>query len=144
MELNKLYEKCKDRKSQLYQISSMLSISNRETRKTAMYYEIKAYFFNVFTNEGLELHKKSTVGGDWLLYEWNRYLDEVQADEKMKTFPRLDKTINDLRKYKKHDISTTQLINTLILEIMADIWSGGLRYIYGSVKMDMYGYREEQ
>ena len=113
-----LYNKCKDCRNQLYPIFSK---EKTKTRKIAMYYEIKGYFFHVFTDKGSELHEISTVGGDWLLYEWNRYLDKVQADEKMQTLPELNDAIDELRgffRYRLEMLGETEKTKALTWEFM--------------------------
>ena len=125
MDLNKLYKKCKnelDRTLRNHQEEENLNLLRNEI----LYKRIKLYFLDKFLNK--KIYDRAVFGGGWLLYEWNRYLDKVQADEKMQTFPRLNKTINDLRKCKAHDISTTRLINTLTLYVIWDIRSKGCRY----------------
>ena len=122
MDLNKLYEKCKDRRNQ-----PLYPVFLEETKKTAMYYKIKAYFFDIFANEdeGLELHERSTVGGDWVLYEWNRYLDEVAADEKMQTLSELNEAINELRgffRYRLEMLGKTKMIKALTWEFMMNVY----------------------
>jgi len=125
MDMNKLYEKCKneleDRTLRNFQEEDLNWLKDKILCK-----RIKFYFLDKFLNK--KIYERSTFGGDWLLYEWNRYLDEVVADEKMQTFPRLDEIINDLRKYERYDISTAQLIDTLMLEVMADMWNYGHHY----------------
>ncbi len=125
MYMNKLYEKCKnelDRILQNHQDEDNINLLRNEI----LYQRIKFYFLDRFLNK--KIYNKIAFGGGWLLYEWNRDVDEVQADERIQTFPRLNKTINDLRKCKAHNISTTRLINTLTLEIIWDIKSDGCRY----------------
>ena len=126
MDLNKLYEKCKN------------ELEDRTFKKTFKYYKkeelncikdkilykrIRFYFLDQILKK--RIYNRTVFGGDWLLYEWNRYLDKVAMDEKMKTFPRLDKTINDLRKYDRHDISTTKLMNILTIDTEANMWRCG-------------------
>jgi len=123
MDLNKLYEKCKnelenrDRILQNYQEEELNWLKDK-----ILYNRIRFYFLDKFLNK--KIYDRTAFGGDWLLYEWSRYLDEVAADEKMQIFPRLDEIINDLRKYRRVNISTTRLINTLILEVMWRIRNG--------------------
>ncbi len=118
MDLNKLYKKCKnelDRTLRNHQEEYLDLLRNE-----ILYKRIRFYFLDQILNK--KIYGRTVFGGDWLLYEWNRYLDEVTADEKMKTFLGLDKTINDLRKYNRHDISTTQLMNILTIDTEADMW----------------------
>ena len=131
MNMIELYNKCKNCRNQLYPIS----ISGN-TKKVAMYYEIKAYFFyDVFEDKELELHERSTVGGDWLLYEWNRYLDEIAADEKMQTFPELNDAIDELRgffRYRLEMLGETEKTKALTWEFMMSILCQKRGYINGS------------
>ncbi len=126
MDLNKLYEKCKNE----LEDRTLRNIQEEEElnwlKDKILCKRIKFHFLDKFLNK--KIYERSTFGGDWLLYEWNRYLDEVVADEKMQTFPRLDENVNNLRKYERYDISTTQLIDTLMLEVMADMWNYGHHY----------------
>ena len=42
----------------------------------------------------------TSFGGEWMLYEWNRILDEVEADEDMRTLPEFDIAMERLRREK--------------------------------------------
>ena len=124
-----LYNKCKNCRNQLYPIFS------RNTKRMAMYYEIKDYFFHIFVDEGLVLHERSTVGGDWLLYEWNRYLDEIAADEKMQTLPELNDAIDELRgffRFRFEMLGETEKTKALTWEFMMSILCQKRGYINGS------------
>jgi len=114
-----LYNKCKDCRNQSYPI-----FIGGEIKKIAIYYQIKAYFFQIFGDEGLELHERSTVGGDWLLYEWNRYLDEIAADEKMQTLPELNDAIDELRgffRYRLEMLGEIEKTKALTWEFMLSV-----------------------
>jgi len=118
MDLNKLYEKCKnelDRTLGNHQEEDLDLLRNEILCK-----RIRFHFLDKFLNK--KIYNRTVFGGDWLLYEWNRYLDEVVADEKMQVFSGLDKTINDLRKYNRRDISTTRLMNILTIDTEANMW----------------------
>ena len=131
MNMIELYNKCKNCKHPLYQLLS--GKAKTKNKKMAMYYEIKGYFFHVFVDEGLELHERSTVGGDWLLYEWNRYLDEVQADEKMQTLPELNDAIDELRgffRFRFRMLGETEKTNALTWEFM-------MSFLYQNKKEDL-------
>ena len=47
----------------------------------------------------------TSFGGEWMLYEWNKILDEVEADEDMRTLPEFDIAMKRLRREK-----TTMLV----------------------------------
>ncbi len=42
----------------------------------------------------------TSFGGEWMLYEWNRILDEVEADADMRTLPEFDIAMERLRREK--------------------------------------------
>ena len=122
MDLNKLYKKCKNEldKTLGNHKEEDLNLLVVMLRNEILYKRIRFYFLDQILNK--KIYDRAVFGGDWLLYEWNGYLDEVAADEKMKTFPGLNKTINDLRKYNRHDISTTKLMNILTIDTEANRW----------------------
>ena len=52
----------------------------------------------------------TSFGGEWMLYEWNKILDEVEADEYMRTLPEFDIVMKRLRREKTS-------FKTIMLEI---------------------------
>ena len=52
----------------------------------------------------------TSFGGEWMLYEWNKILDEVEADEYMRTLPEFDIMMKRLRREKTS-------FKTIMLEI---------------------------
>ena len=53
----------------------------------------------------------TSFGGEWMLYEWNKILDEVEADADIRTLPEFDIAMKRLRKEK------TTMFKTIMLEI---------------------------
>ncbi len=53
----------------------------------------------------------TSFGGEWMLYEWNRILDEVEADEDIRTLPEFDIAMERMRREK------TTMFKTIMLEI---------------------------
>ena len=41
-----------------------------------------------------------SFGGEWMLYEWNKILDEVEADADMRTLPEFDIVMKHMRREK--------------------------------------------
>jgi len=78
---------------------------------------IEDEFFELIINEIFDdddISNVSTYGGDWLLYEWDRYLDEIAADENMRTICRFNEVINKL---KCIDASNEKLIKNKAFKI---------------------------
>ena len=78
---------------------------------------IEDEFFELMINELFnddDISNVSTYGGDWLLYEWNRYLDEMAADEKMQTICGFNEFIN---KMKCIDVFDEKLIGNKAFKI---------------------------
>jgi len=53
----------------------------------------------------------TSFGGEWMLYEWNKILNEVAADADMRTLPEFDIAMKRLRREK------TTMFKTIMLEI---------------------------
>ena len=58
---------------------------------------IKYAIFDEFVKDVARDKELLTFGGDWMVFEWDRHLDEVVADKKMRTFPELKKIVRDMK-----------------------------------------------
>ena len=126
MNLIELYEKCEDQLNlemkRVYDEEAKqpfkyrMSKSETEHCKQALinkviFSKIKSAIFYEFIKDAARDHELLTFGGDWMVYEWDRYLDEIVADKNMRTFPGLKKIVRDMKSNDDFKGITTYFIH---------------------------------
>ena len=74
-------------------------------------YGINAAIFDEIVKDAARGYELLTFGGDWMVYEWDRYLDEIMADKNMKTFPELKRIVRDMKSNGDFEEITTYIVH---------------------------------
>jgi len=112
MDLIELYKKCEDQLNlemkRIYDENAKTPFRYRMSKGEAehckqllidkvIFSKIKNAIFDEFVKDAARGYELLTLGGDWMVFEWDRHLDEVVADKKMRTFPELKKIVRDMK-----------------------------------------------
>ena len=126
MNLIELYVKCEDQLNlemkRVYDENAKTPFKYRMSKSEAehckqllidkvIFSKIKNTIFDEIVKDAARGYELLTFGGDWMVYEWDRYLDEIVADKNMRTFPGLKKIVRDMKSNGDFEGITTYFVH---------------------------------